>query len=43
VYDHIGLSDEWMTHIDWLGATFKNVRWIKSRQAGWEMSELEDL
>lgn len=43
VYDHIGLSDEWMTHIDWLGTTFKNVRWIKSRQAGWELSELEDL
>jgi hypothetical protein len=32
-----------MTHIDWLGATFKDVRWIKSRQAGWELSELEDL
>lgn len=43
VYDHIGLSDEWMTHIDWLGSTFKDVRWIKSRQAGWELSELEDL
>lgn len=43
VYDHIGLSDEWMTHIDWLGANFKDVQWIKSRQAGWELSELEDL
>lgn len=43
VYDHVGLSDEWMTHINWLGANFKGVQWIKSRQAGWELSELEDL
>lgn len=43
VYDHVGLSDEWMTHLDWLGANFKGVQWIKSRQAGWELSELEDL
>lgn len=43
VYDHVGLSDEWMTHLDWLGAHFTGVKWIKSRQAGWELSELEDL
>lgn len=43
VYDHVGLSDEWMTHLDWLGANFTGVQWIKSRQAGWELSELEDL
>lgn len=43
VYDHVGLSDEWMTHLDWLGANFKGVQWIKSRQAGWELSELEDF
>ena len=43
VYDHVGLSDEWMTHLDWLGANFTGVQWIKSRQAGWELSELEDI
>ncbi|NNM70528.1 MAG: toll/interleukin-1 receptor domain-containing protein [Gallionella sp.] len=43
VYDHVGLSDEWMTHLDWLGANFTAVKWIKSRQAGWELAELEGL
>lgn len=43
VYDHVGLSEEWMTHLDWLGANFKGAHWIKSRQVGWELSELEDL
>lgn len=43
VYDHVGLSDEWMEHLGWLGANFSGVRWIKSRQAGWELSELEEL
>lgn len=43
VYDHVGLSEEWMIHLDWLGQKVKGVQWIKSRQAGWELSELEDL
>lgn len=43
VYDHVGLSEEWMTHLDWLGENFKGAHWIKSRQVGWELSELEDL
>ncbi|EFE0690304.1 toll/interleukin-1 receptor domain-containing protein [Escherichia coli] len=43
VYDHVGLSEEWMTHLNWLGTNVKGVQWIKSRQAGWELSELEGL
>lgn len=43
VYDHVGLSDQWMTHLNWLGANFTTVKWIKSRQAGWELAELEGL
>ncbi|MBW8467672.1 MAG: toll/interleukin-1 receptor domain-containing protein [Thiobacillus sp.] len=43
VYDHVGLSDEWMTHIEWLGTNFKPVKWIRSRQAGWDLSELEGI
>lgn len=43
VYDHVGLSDDWMTHLEWLGTNFKPVRWIRSRQAGWDLSELEGI
>lgn len=43
VYDHVGLSEEWMVHLGWLGRNFKGVQWIKSRQVGWELSELEEL
>lgn len=40
VYDHVGLADEWITHIAWLGANFTKVRWVKSREAGWELADL---
>lgn len=43
VYDHVGLSQDWMTHLEWLGTNFKPVKWIRSRQAGWDLSELEDI
>lgn len=43
VYDHVGLSEQWMSHLDWLGTSFNAVKWIKSRQAGWELSELEGI
>ncbi|MEF7612996.1 toll/interleukin-1 receptor domain-containing protein [Aquincola sp. MAHUQ-54] len=43
VYDHVGLSDDWMTHLEWLGTNFKPVKWIRSRQAGWDLSELEGI
>lgn len=43
VYDHVGLSQDWMTHLEWLGTNFKPVKWIRSRQAGWDLSELEGI
>jgi len=43
VYDHVGLSQVWMTHLEWLGTNFKPVKWIRSRQAGWDLSELEGI
>lgn len=41
VYDHVGISEDWMNHLGWLGSNITSVKWIKSRQAGWELSELE--
>ncbi len=43
VYDHVGLSQDWMTHLEWLGKNFKPVKWIRSRQAGWDLSELDGI
>lgn len=43
VYDHVGISEQWMTHLGWLGANFTSVKWIRSRQAGWELAELEGI
>lgn len=43
VYDHVGLSDQWMGHLGWLGHNFNTVKWIRSRMAGWDLSELEGI
>jgi len=43
VYDHVGLSDQWMGHLGWLGNNFNTVKWIRSRFAGWDLSELEGI
>jgi hypothetical protein len=43
VYDHVGISDHWMTHLGWLGENFTAVKWIRSRQAGWELAALEEV
>ena len=43
VYDHVGLSDQWMSHLDWLGNNFNTVKWVRSRLAGWDLSDLEGV
>ncbi|MDB5935214.1 MAG: hypothetical protein JWQ01_2558 [Massilia sp.] len=43
VYDHVGISEQWMTHLGWLGENFTSVKWIRSRQAGWELAELDGV
>lgn len=43
VYDHVGLSDQWMGHLGWLGVNFKSVKWVRSRLAGWDLSTLEEI
>jgi hypothetical protein len=43
VYDHVGLSNQWMQHLDWLGTNILSVKWIKSRQLGWDLADLEGV
>lgn len=35
VYDHVGLQDRWLQHLDWLGTHVPKVRWVKAREANW--------
>lgn len=43
VYDHVGLSEQWMEHVRWLGSSVKAVKWLRSREVGWELPELEGI
>jgi hypothetical protein len=43
VYDHVGLSEQWIGHLGWLGMNFNSVKWIRSRLAGWDLSTLEGI
>jgi hypothetical protein len=42
VYDHVGISEQWMLHLGWLGQAVPAVRWIKSREAVWGLSALKE-
>jgi len=38
VYDHIGLHETWLSHLDWLGTRIPDVRWIRASEAPWEIA-----
>ncbi|MDH1692362.1 MULTISPECIES: toll/interleukin-1 receptor domain-containing protein [unclassified Pseudomonas] len=39
LYDHIGLHQQWLSHLDWLGQSIQKTRWVKACEAGWELSD----
>jgi hypothetical protein len=41
VYDHVGMSSEWLAHLDWLGAHGCGIRWIKESEAAWKFAGWE--
>lgn len=41
VYDHLGISDDWVQHMDWLAQKVGAVKWIRSREADWQLAEIE--
>lgn len=43
VYDHVGLSDPWMAHLGWLATNVTSVRWLRSREVGWDLANLPEL
>lgn len=40
VYDHLGISDDWHRHLDWLAARVGHVKWLRSREADWLLAEI---
>lgn len=41
VYDHLGISDDWVRHMDWLAQRVGAVKWIRSREADWQLADIE--
>jgi hypothetical protein len=41
VYDHVGISDAWISHLKWLDANIKVVRAIKASEVGWALAAWE--
>lgn len=41
VYDHLGISEEWCRHLDWLANRVGAVKWLRSREADWQLAEIE--
>jgi hypothetical protein len=41
VFDHVGLSPNWLGHLDWLGQHIRSARWVKSSEAAWEFADWE--
>jgi hypothetical protein len=38
VFDHIGLDQEWLDHLAWLGTNIHAARWIKASEAAWSFA-----
>lgn len=35
VYDHIGLHQKWLEHLEWLGKNIQAARWVRASEAAW--------
>jgi hypothetical protein len=41
VYDHIGLHEQWLDHLAWLGKNITVARWVKANEAAWALAGWE--
>jgi len=39
VYDHIGLQDKWLAHLEWLGKNIASPRWVRASDAAWAFAD----
>jgi TIR domain len=35
LYDHIGLHENWLKHLTWLGDNIRAARWVRASEAAW--------
>ena len=42
VYDHIGIRDQWISHLKWLDENIRTVRAIRVAEAAWTLAAWED-
>lgn len=40
VYDHVGISNDWTRHLDWLATQVGAVKWLKSREVDWILADI---
>ena len=38
IYDHIGIRDQWVTHLKWLDDNIRTVRAIRVADAAWTLA-----
>lgn len=36
VYDHIGLQEQWLRHLAWLGDNISAAKWVRASEAAWQ-------
>ncbi len=43
VFDHLGLQQQWLNHLQWLGKNIPAARWVKATEAAWTFAGWETL
>jgi hypothetical protein len=41
VYDHIGMSESWLKHLEWLGRQIPTPRWVRAEEVSWRFADWE--
>lgn len=43
IYDHVGMHQHWLTHMEWLGTHIRTARWVRAEEAAWQFADWEAL
>jgi hypothetical protein len=41
IYDHLGISEVWSRHLEWLVSRVGTVKWLRSREVDWQLADIE--
>ena len=42
VYDHVGIGEQWATHLQWLDENIEVVKAVRVSEAGWTLNDWDD-